>query len=455
MNGDPVELIARAVLYEGYLLYPYRPSAIKNRQRFNFGVLYPHDYCLAQEGSERSRMQTECPVQGSGETRLEISVRFLQLVEQSLDEWRADPGMPPSSVRRDSRLLNWPRCWAAAPGVAFECSSRADAALATVPAVPPTCGSAGPAVCGEVRAAVDEVRPGAYRLTVRVANLTVSAPAHVARRGAVTVARVGPHRDQGYGGELVSLLDPPESTQDVARSCAQRRRMAGAGRRRGQPRLMLASPIILYDYPQVAAESPGDLFDGTEIDEILALRVLTMTDDEKREARDVGRARAARSSTGPTPSRRNTGRGCTARCADCERCGGRPDERVGVAAARGADAVGSRARSRRRTDRRQPGAAAPAARAATPWTSSWPGRTAVIEAIEQDYEGAFHVALVFDDDPGRDFGFLRQPGHRFFYAPDEVEPLADADAAASGARTIAARSRVRGRSRAQRARRRF
>ena len=51
------------------------------------------------------------------------------------------------------------------------------------------------------------------------------------------------------------------------------------------------------------------------------------------------------------------------------------------------------------------------------------GRTAVIEAIEQDYEGTFHVALVFDDDPGRDFGFLRQPGHRFFYAPEELEPL--------------------------------
>ena len=49
---------------------------------------------------------------------------------------------------------------------------------------------------------------------------------------------------------------------------------------------MLASPIILYDYPQVAAESAGDLFDATEIDEILALRVLTMTEDEKREARE-------------------------------------------------------------------------------------------------------------------------------------------------------------------------
>ena len=45
---------------------------------------------------------------------------------------------------------------------------------------------------------------------------------------------------------------------------------------------MLSSPIILYDYPEVAPESPGDLFDGTEIDEILSLRILTLTDEEKR-----------------------------------------------------------------------------------------------------------------------------------------------------------------------------
>ena len=50
---------------------------------------------------------------------------------------------------------------------------------------------------------------------------------------------------------------------------------------------MLSSPIILYDYPQIAPESPGDLFDGTEIDEILALRILTLTEDEKHEMRNA------------------------------------------------------------------------------------------------------------------------------------------------------------------------
>jgi hypothetical protein len=51
------------------------------------------------------------------------------------------------------------------------------------------------------------------------------------------------------------------------------------------------------------------------------------------------------------------------------------------------------------------------------------GKTATIEAIEQDYENNIHLAVVLDDDPGKDLGLLRQPGHRFFFSPEEVEPL--------------------------------
>ncbi len=56
---------------------------------------------------------------------------------------------------------------------------------------------------------------------------------------------------------------------------------------------MLSSPIVLYDHPEVAPESPGDLYDGTEIDEILALRVLTLTDEERSEARGTDPRAAA------------------------------------------------------------------------------------------------------------------------------------------------------------------
>lgn len=53
------------------------------------------------------------------------------------------------------------------------------------------------------------------------------------------------------------------------------------------------------------------------------------------------------------------------------------------------------------------------------------GKTATIECIEQDYEGQIHFAVVLEDDPGRDMGMLRQPGHRFFFRQAEVEPVAE------------------------------
>jgi hypothetical protein len=78
MNIRLVESIANAVLYEGYMLYPYRPSAIKNRQRFNFGVLYPQSYGLAH--GEQWSMQTECLLAGAEQTMIGVRVRFLHLL---------------------------------------------------------------------------------------------------------------------------------------------------------------------------------------------------------------------------------------------------------------------------------------------------------------------------------------------------------------------------------------
>ena len=71
MNIGAVEKIADAVLYEGYMLYPYRASAVKNQQRFNFGVLYPREYGEAWE------MKTECLVKGPA--AIEAKIRFLQM----------------------------------------------------------------------------------------------------------------------------------------------------------------------------------------------------------------------------------------------------------------------------------------------------------------------------------------------------------------------------------------
>ena len=79
MNIEQVKEIANAVLYEGYLLYPYRHSAIKNRQRWTIGVLYPREYSEANGSIEPWAMRTECLVAGQSGTTLNVHVRFLHL----------------------------------------------------------------------------------------------------------------------------------------------------------------------------------------------------------------------------------------------------------------------------------------------------------------------------------------------------------------------------------------
>src|SRR6201995_297998 len=86
MNFAEVEEIAAAILYEGYILYPYRPTAIKNRQRWNFGTLYPRMYAEAQHPQEPSRLVAECLVEASADTpTLDVRIRFLQLMRQRND----------------------------------------------------------------------------------------------------------------------------------------------------------------------------------------------------------------------------------------------------------------------------------------------------------------------------------------------------------------------------------
>jgi hydrogenase maturation protease len=125
------------------------------------------------------------------------------------------------------------------------------------------------------------------KLTVRVENRTAfnsDAQDQPTRDKALLHSLVSAHTILGTeNGEFLSLLEPPAGFEDLARSCENTGAwpvLAG-----DDATMMLASPIILYDYPQIAAESAGNLFDGTEIDEILSLRILTLTDAEKKEIR--------------------------------------------------------------------------------------------------------------------------------------------------------------------------
>ena len=190
---------------------------------------------------------------------------------------------------------------------------------------------------------------------------------------------------------------------------------------------MLASPIILYDYPQIAPESPGDLFDGTEIDEILTLRIMTLTDEEKAMAGATDdRTRRLIERTESLAREQLAGlhgavRGMEAAAGAARHGDWDPFAQWPAIEKIRVDGVEFRPGDRVRL---RPGLGGDI------FDLALSGKTATIESIEQDYEDQFHVAVTLDDDPGQDLGRDRQPGHRFFFKPEELAPLED-----SGART--------------------
>lgn len=140
---------------------------------------------------------------------------------------------------------------------------------------------------GNLIISAQEVAPSVFKLTVAIENVTPARPAEVGRDGAQQRAFSSTHTIlRTEGGEFISLLDPPESLAEAARQCDNQGTWPVMAGEEGAKDIVLSSPIILYDYPQIAPESPGDLFDATEIDEILTLRILAMTDDEKRDMAD-------------------------------------------------------------------------------------------------------------------------------------------------------------------------
>jgi hydrogenase maturation protease len=316
MNSKHLDAIANAVLYEGYMLYPYRPSSVKNRQRFNFGVLYPQPYSDAQSGSDAWNMQTECLVQGNSLTDIEIRVRFLQLVTRSARKL-AEPGLRSAAtpayenapvVEVDGRIFTpWQEaieCEITVPPsnleelertpfekrFAFSAKEETELLRDAKGRILGQIAREQESVCGVVEVRARREGNSIFKLQVRVKNLTsLDGEAHeVSRDRALLRSLVSAHVQLGAtNGEFLSLLDPPEKLVELAAGCQNIGAWPVLVGAEGERDTMLASPIILYDYPQIAPESPGDLFDGTEIDEILALRILTMTDQEKSEMRNT------------------------------------------------------------------------------------------------------------------------------------------------------------------------
>jgi hydrogenase maturation protease len=258
MNSELVERIVQALLYEGYMLYPYRPSAIKNRQRWNFGVLKPQCFSEAQGATEPWMMQTECLVQIAKDARLNISVRFLQLVSEEAVERHIS--VTDQSV---NELTILPR------ELPFQIPAEQQA------------------IEGSVEVSSELIASEVLKLRTRVKNLTkVAAAGNRTRDEILPQSLISTHMILSVkDGEFVSLLEPPDGLRAAAAACQNIGCWPVLVGESGERDCMLSSPIILYDYPQVATESVGDFYDATEIDELLTLRVLTLTDDEKREMR--------------------------------------------------------------------------------------------------------------------------------------------------------------------------
>jgi hypothetical protein len=252
VNVRLVEQIANAVLYEGYILYPYRATSKKNqRGRFTFGRVYPQGYSDAQHGAEPCLMQTECLLRPTAAIpELGVTVRFLQPLQPARDTgWQ-------EATEREMKLH------------------------VTLPAE-----TRKPFRFDPLEGLVEITSEGTSKVCVRIHNLTPVSTSDTAGGESIlprtfTSTHTILHLD---GGEFISACEPEAKN---CRNIGTWPVLVG-DEARGERDTILSSPIILSDYPQIAPQSAGDFFDGTEIDEMLTLRVQTMTDDEKREMRNV------------------------------------------------------------------------------------------------------------------------------------------------------------------------
>jgi len=457
VSFELAQQVADAVLYEGYVLYPYRASAVKNRVRWQFGVVVPRGYSELG-GSEPWAMQTECLVEPGDSAEIDLRVRFLQVqartIEESLDAEGGAFRPVETLAVGDRTLVTWEegverRFDAAAIPLAELLATRRapDAASRSIERQIPLELPAGQEVelvreadggiaarivrerwpvSGLVRAAA-EPAGDLVKIRVRIENLCPWDGAED-REAALRRSLVGAHTLLAIrGGAFVSLLDPPSEAAAAAAACANQHTWPVLVGPEGARDVLLSSPIILYDHPAVAPESPGDFCDSTEIDEILTLRVITLTEEEKREAMGTDerarqiiersdamppelfeRLHGAVRSLAPAVPRQEA----AAALADWESFlnppGIVPPEEAWVQVGETRVAKGSRVRL-------QP------SRRADSMDLFLAGREARVEGVYRDVEDATYVAVSLEDGPASDL----HSGHgRFFYFyPEEVAPL--------------------------------
>jgi hypothetical protein len=467
---EQLSAVADAVLYEGYLLYPYRRSSPKNRVRWQFGVLLPRNWVerdgpvtVGVAGSADSwYQQTECLLRtGGSDAVLRVRVRYLQMQHKQVEETGRDGRHRAVETLRTGDGTTHLTFDEAVPretdlvvplGDLLRRERTVPVGAAAGEESEPLPEGVGRIVrrCEEVRASTtltaELLDDGLVRLRVRTENTGRAADPYAVRDEALRHALIATHTLIGGAGvEFVSPTDPPADLLEHVQGCRNAFAFPVLG---GEPPtgrdgntapLLLSAPIILPDHPQIAPESPGDLYDAGEIDEILTLRTMLLTDEEKREARATD-PRAAeildrvdtmppevfsrlhgviRSLTPATPAAPSPGPGAPAAV------GGLAAERPAWWQEGGDDGLspttdpvlvdgvcvrsGSRVRLR------------PRSRGTDAQDMFLAGRTARVAAVFHDVVGSVHLAVTLDDDPAAElhtwYGRFR------YFRPDELEPL--------------------------------
>jgi hypothetical protein len=300
---DQARAIADAVLYEGYLLYPYRASAAKNKVRWQWGVLMPPAYAAGGTG-EHAGSRTELIAEPGDGATVHVRLRFLQLQARIVE---VDGAPVPSLTVDGTEYTTWDEAVEREVDAALRCADLLggdNIVSFTVDGgedVEPIPGNESARIArrrsplyGTLRLRADAL-PGPFgglKLQLLVDNVSTWDDPAATRELALRHALIAAHSLLSLSsGHFLSAVDPPEWASVVTKECVSERAWPALVGAEGRSDTVLCSPIILYDHPTIAEQSQTNLFDGLEIDEILTLRTMTLTDEEKRQARATdGRA---------------------------------------------------------------------------------------------------------------------------------------------------------------------
>ncbi|GAB2445758.1 hypothetical protein [Streptomyces incanus] len=464
--------VADAVLFEGYVLYPYRASAAKNRLRWQFGVLVPPSWTAA--AAEHDVQHTELLMEPRRGATLAVEVRFLHAQRRTVQRALPDGGF--ETVRElpldDRVLVPWDEGREERVRLSVDVDELTKTAV-VVPFARPAAEETEPvtdatgAVVGRLVRRREEIGgvlrlsasplDGPYatqRLRVVVENTSDWLPEEGAGRDAALPRSLVATHTLLYldSGQFLSLTDPPQWAKGAVAACRNLHTWPVPAGEPGSRDLVLSSPIILEDHPAIAPESLGVLYDATEIDEILALRTAALTDEEKREARGTddraaavidltdsmpaqmlerlhGAVRSLREVTtsgasalrSPVPDVPGFGAGAGASGVFREDGFVRQDTPWWDP---GADASVDPARDHVLVDGRKVRAGSrvvlrPRLRHSDAQDLFVAGRRALVEAVLHDVDGGVHIAVTLEDDPGADI--RREQGRYLYFQPDEVD----------------------------------